>query len=99
MRLDSTWLPTHPCPAPPQGQSTPVSVKIRRFPDIADTVKYAQMLERAGASLIAVHGRTREQKDTTKYRADWDAIRAVKRAVSVPVLANGNIATLQDALE
>jgi tRNA-dihydrouridine synthase 1 len=46
-----------------------------------------------------VHGRTREQKDTAKWRADWDAIRAVKRAVAVPVIANGNMATLQDALE
>lgn len=41
---------------------TPVSVKIRLFSDLEETIAYAQMLERAGASLIAIHGRTREMK-------------------------------------
>lgn len=42
--------------------STPVSVKIRLFPELAQTIEYATMLQEAGASLLAVHGRTREMK-------------------------------------
>ena len=57
------------------GLRVPVSVKIRIFPDLARTLAYARMLEAAGASLLAVHGRTREQKKTHMCLADWDAIR------------------------
>ncbi|KAK9827639.1 hypothetical protein WJX81_001911 [Elliptochloris bilobata] len=79
------------------GLRVPVSVKIRIFPELAHTLAYAHMLEAAGASIVAVHGRTRDQKKSHTVRADWDAIRAVKRALSVPVLANGNVRTLADA--
>lgn len=79
-----------------QELKTPVSVKIRIFPELKDTIAYAQMLEQAGASLIAVHGRTRDHKSSHLVRADWDIIKAVKAAVSVPVLGNGNIRTLSD---
>lgn len=74
----------------------PVSCKIRIFPNLQDTLSYAKMLEEAGCSLLAVHGRTREEKDGKKFRADWDAIRAVKNAVRIPVLANGNIRHMDD---
>lgn len=80
-----------------QNLKVPVSCKIRIFPDLQDTLKYATMLEEAGCSLLAVHGRTRDQKDQKKIRADWRAIRAVKNAVRIPVLANGNIRHLDDA--
>ncbi|GKA01875.1 tRNA-dihydrouridine(16/17) synthase [NAD(P)(+)]-like protein [Tanacetum coccineum] len=76
--------------------SVPVSCKIRIFPDLQDTLNYAKMLEDAGCSLLAVHGRTRDEKDGKKIRANWDAIRAVKSALKIPVLANGNIRHMDD---
>jgi tRNA-dihydrouridine synthase len=45
-----------------RGLDVPVSVKIRLYPSLSDTIAYAQMLQAAGASLIAVHGRTRDMK-------------------------------------
>ncbi|CAN6482348.1 unnamed protein product [Victoria cruziana] len=74
----------------------PVSCKIRIFPRLEDTLAYAKMLEEAGCSLLAVHGRTRDQKDGKKVRADWDAIKVVKTAIHIPVLANGNVRHLDD---
>ncbi|WJX95158.1 tRNA-dihydrouridine(16/17) synthase [NAD(P)(+)] [Trifolium repens] len=74
----------------------PVSCKIRLFPKLEDTLKYARMLEEAGCLLLAVHGRTRDEKDGSKFRADWKAIKAVKEAVRIPVLANGNIRHMDD---
>lgn len=74
-----------------------MSAKIRIFPKLEDTLRYARMIERAGASLVAVHGRTRDQKNAKDVRADWDAIRAVKSALAIPVLGNGDIQSLADA--
>lgn len=74
----------------------PVSCKIRLFPDLQVTINYAKMLEEAGCSLLAVHGRTRDEKDGKKIRADWNAIKAVKDALRIPVLANGNIRHIDD---
>ena len=61
------------------GLRVPVTVKIRVFPDRERTVAYARMLEAAGASLIAVHGRLREQRKSKGADADWDAIKASRR--------------------
>ena len=74
----------------------PVSCKIRVFPNLQDTINYARMLEDAGCSLLAVHGRTRDEKDGKKFRANWSAISAVKNALRIPVLANGNIRHMED---
>ncbi|XP_006280438.2 tRNA-dihydrouridine(16/17) synthase [NAD(P)(+)]-like [Capsella rubella] len=79
-----------------QNLNVPVSCKIRIFPNIQDTLKYAKMLEDAGCSLLAVHGRTRDEKDGKKFRADWSAIKEVKNALRIPVLANGNVRCIED---
>ncbi|KAF5766326.1 putative tRNA-dihydrouridine(16/17) synthase (NAD(P)(+)) [Helianthus annuus] len=79
-----------------QNLDVPVSCKIRVFPDLQDTLNYAKMLEDAGCALLAVHGRTRDEKDGKKIRANWEAIRAVKNALRIPVLANGNIRHMDD---
>ncbi|GER25104.1 tRNA-dihydrouridine synthase [Striga asiatica] len=79
--------------------NVPVSCKIRIFPNLEDTIKYAKMLEDAGCSLLAVHGRTRDEKDGKKFRASWQAIKAVRDALKIPVLANGNVRHLADAYQ
>lgn len=71
--------------------SIPVTAKIRVFEEVEKTVEYAKMIERAGVSLLAVHGRLREQKGTVAGLADWSKIADVKKALSIPVVANGNI--------
>ncbi|MEG2421376.1 MAG: tRNA dihydrouridine synthase DusB [Oscillospiraceae bacterium] len=75
----------------------PVTVKIRKGWDkgSVNCVEFAKRMEGAGAAAIAVHGRTRTQMYAGT--ADWDAIRDVKRAVSVPVIANGDVFSGADA--
>lgn len=77
----------------------PVTAKIRMGWDESsvNAVEVAKILEQAGASAVAVHGRTREQYYTGK--ADRDIIREVKQAVKIPVIGNGDIFSGRDALD
>lgn len=74
----------------------PLTVKIRAgFDDLhKNAVEMAHIAEESGAAAVAVHGRTREQ--FYAGQADWDVIRQVKQAVSIPVIGNGDLLSAEN---
>ena len=92
--------PLPECPF--DGEPLKVLVKMRVFEDRERTVELARRIEAAGAHLLTVHGRTRHQgggKRTGRDVADWATIRAVKAALHIPVVANGNVRGCRDAAD
>ena len=77
----------------------PISVKFRKGWDenSINAVEFAKMCEDSGASMIAVHGRTRSQQYSGN--ADWDIIAEVKKTVEIPVIGNGDIYMPEDAAD
>lgn len=82
-----------------QAVNLPVTVKFRKGwdNDSVNAVSFAQMAEKSGVKAITIHGRTRAQYYSGN--ADWDIIRDVKKAVSVPVIGNGDVFTRDDVLK
>ena len=78
------------------GLRVPVTAKIRILPEQADTIAFAKMLEDAGIAALAVHGRLREARQH-EGPADWSVIAAVKAALRIPVISNGNVRKKADA--
>lgn len=87
MSLSFLWLQT-------AGVWQPLVADFNR-PPRRETIRFVKKVEAAGVDYITVHGRTRSQRSSIP--PNFDAIRAVKLAASVPVLANGDVFTLRDA--
>jgi len=79
--------------------SIPVSCKIRLQPELEMTIQFALLLEEAGAAMLSIHGRMRGDPAVRRDgAADLDAIRAVRDALHIPVLSNGNVRCPRDVL-
>ena len=76
----------------------PVTLKIRKGWDdqTVNALEIAKIAEACGISALAIHGRTREQYYSGK--ADWDIITEIKKNISIPVIGNGDVFTIQDAI-
>lgn len=82
-----------------KASKVPVTVKIRKGwdSDHVVAVEAAKIIEKAGASAITIHGRTRDEFYSGE--ADWDIIKKVKESVNIPVIGNGDVKSRQDAIK
>ena len=82
-----------------QAVDLPVTVKFRKGWDknSVNAVEFAKICEANGAAALTIHGRTREQMYAPS--ADWEIIAAVKQAVSVPVIGNGDVCSVESCME
>lgn len=76
-----------------------VTCKIRLFPDIEKTYELVKSIEKVGVKVLAVHGRTKEEKGNNVKYSNWDAIRMIKSIVNIPVISNGGIERYEDVEE
>jgi len=76
--------------------SVPVFCKMRILTSEEKTIEFAQGLEQAGCQLLVVHGRTKEQKGRQSGPCNWDIIKKIKQALTIPVVANGGIQKFED---
>ena len=81
-----------------ENSTKPVTLKIRKGWDdqCINAVEIAKIAEQSGISAVAIHGRTREQYYSGK--ADWDIIKEIKDAISIPVIGNGDVFEIEDAI-
>ncbi|ELQ74875.1 tRNA-dihydrouridine synthase [Trachipleistophora hominis] len=77
----------------------PVTCKIRIFDDDKRTIDYVRMIEMSGCKMLAVHGRTREQRGQNTGLANWNTIKLVKEHLTIPVISNGNILCRRDVID
>ena len=81
-----------------ENSTKPVTLKIRKGWDdnSVNAVEIAKIAEQAGISAVAIHGRTRDQYYSGK--ADWDIIKEIKESISIPVIGNGDVFEIEDAI-
>lgn len=79
-----------------KASNKPVSVKIRKGYSTTNAVEIAKIIEASGADFLTIHGRTRNQFYAGK--ADWDIIKEVKKSLKIPVIGNGDVFSIEDAV-
>lgn len=80
-----------------QGVSKPITVKMRSGFQKVEALELAKVVEKAGACALTIHARTQEQQYSGK--SDWNLIKQVKQAVSIPVIGNGDVDSPQKAMQ
>lgn len=77
----------------------PICCKIRLLPRLEDTIHLCHKLVEAGCQMLVVHGRTKEMNKQRCKEADWESIKVIKGLLNIPVIANGGMANMDEAME